>query len=126
MPLHETLHKWTLGSGSRLLNLGLVVLGMVGLAVWYDLAASKNFSSIEGFDASQLARNLADGRGYTTDFVRPFSIFLIRKHRADHDPLLNQAHPDISNAPFYPGLLAGALKIMPFPYPNVTGEKAPS
>src|SRR5689334_21178668 len=124
MPLQDTIHKWTAGGASRGLSLAVVLLSMVALALWYDLAAFKNLSAIEGFDSAQLARNIADGRGYTTDFIRPFSMHLLRQHRADHDPLIRERHPDLANAPLYPVLLAGALKLMPFSYPNVAGDKS--
>ena len=62
MPLQDFIHKLTEGSGSRALKLALVFFAMVGLGVWYDLAAFKNLSSIEGMDAAQLARNLGEGQ----------------------------------------------------------------
>ena len=124
MRLQDTIHHWTAGAASRGLNLAVVFLAMVALALWYDLAAFRNLSTIEGLDSAQLARNLADGRGYTTDFVRPFSMHLLKEHRADHDPQVRERHPDLANAPLYPVLLAGALKLMPFPHPNVIGEKS--
>lgn len=123
MPLQDTIHRWTAGGAARGLQFAVVFLAVVALALWYDLAAFKNLSTIEGMDQAQLARNIADGRGYTTDFVRPFSMHLIQRHRSDRNPLVREPHPDIANAPLYPLLLAGALKLMPFPYPNVAGDK---
>src|SRR5688572_12248790 len=120
MPLQEVIHKLTAGSGARAITAAVVFFGMVGLAVWYDLAAYKNLSTIEGMDAAQLGRNIAEGRGFTTQFVRPLSIHLVKKHRADGDALLAEAHPDLANAPLYPLLLAGVLKGMPFGYPDLS------
>ena len=31
-------------------------------------------------DAAQLARNIAEGKGYTTLFIRPFSLYLVQSH----------------------------------------------
>jgi len=123
MPLQDVIHKLTEGSGSRFVTLALVLFGMLGLAVWYDVAAFKNLSTIEGMDAAQLARNISEGKGFTTQFVRPLSMHLIQRHRADRDAQLVAGHPDIANAPLYPALLAGALKLMPFDYPDTTAEK---
>lgn len=124
MPLQESIHRWTAGGAARRLNLAAVFLGVIGLAVWYHLAAFKNLSTIEGLDAAQLARNIADGRGYTTGFIRPFSVSLLRQHQVDPAAYAppDSPHPDLANAPLYPVLLAGALRLMPFPYPNVAGE----
>lgn len=123
MPLQETIHKLTEGSGARVVTLVLVLFGMVGLAVWYDVAAFKNLSTIEGMDSAQLARNISEGKGFTTQFVRPFSMHLLQRHRSDHDAQLAAEHPDLANAPLYPLLLAGALKAMPFAYPDTTQER---
>jgi hypothetical protein len=125
MRLQEFIHKFTEGSGSRFLQLVLVLFAMVGLAVWYDGAQFKNQSTIEGMDASQLARNLAEGRGFTTELVRPFSVHLIRQHREDKDPLLKTGHPDLAHAPLYPALLAGALKVNPSGWPDIRPEANP-
>ena len=71
-------------------------------------------------DAAQLGRNIAMGSGYTTECIRPLSIFLIKgkNHVAgDKDPArLNGNHPDISNPPVYPVVLAGLMKVLPFHY----------
>jgi hypothetical protein len=123
MPLQDLIHKLTEGTGSRVLKLTLVFFAMVGLAVWYDAAAFKNLSTIEGMDAAQLARNLGEGRGFTTEFVRPFSIHLMKRHRAPNEPALTDEHPDLANAPLYPVLLALALKAMPFKYPDLGAVK---
>jgi hypothetical protein len=98
----------------------LVFFGMVGLAVWYDLAAFKNLSTIEGMDAAQLARNLSQGEGFTTRCIRPFSLYLAGRQQAAGTPLLDKAHPDLSNAPLYPLLLALAMKAVPVAHPDTT------
>src|SRR6185436_10232661 len=115
MPLQDVIHKLTLGSGARVISGALVFFTMVGLAVWYDAAAFKNLSTIEGMDAAQVGRNIAGGKGFTTEFIRPFSMYLVRKHRGEA-ALKEENHPDLANAPLYPLLLAGVLKLMPFPH----------
>src|SRR5215475_3401373 len=109
MPLQDTIHKWTEGSGARWVRLMLVFFVVLLLAVWYDAAAFRNLSTIEAMDAAQLGRNISEGRGFTTDFIRPFSMSLLRKHRGDA-ALKGEKHPDLANAPLYPLALAGALK----------------
>jgi hypothetical protein len=123
MTLQDFIHKFTEGSGSRALKLAMVFFAMVGLGVWYDAAAFKNLSTIEGMDAAQLARNLGEGRGFTTEFVRPLSLHLLKGRRAANEPVLTDQHPDLANAPLYPVLLALALKVMPFPYPDLAAVK---
>jgi len=124
MPLQDFIHKVTEGSGNRLLQWVLLLFAMVGLAVWHNGAQFKNLSGIEGMDAAQVARNVAEGRGFSTQFVRPFSAHLVRKHR-DGDAKLNGNHPDLANAPLYPLVLAVALKVNPLGWPDIRPEANP-
>lgn len=124
MPLQDFIHKLTEGSGNRFLQSVLVLFAMIGLAVGYDWAQFKNLSTIEGMDAAQVARNISEGRGFSTQFVRPFSVYLVRKHQ-EGDGKLNGDHPDLAHGPVYPLVLAGALKVNPLGWPDVRPEANP-
>ncbi len=144
VPVQELIHKYEVGAGNRILKLILGFITLIALAVLYDYYSYRNLSTAEGMDAAQLARNISDGKGFSTSYIRPFSIFLLKKHALDQQPLagsslatnspfelptsgpwrLPEPHPDISNAPLYPTLLAGLLKIMPFEYPNLLTAKS--
>jgi hypothetical protein len=117
------IHKLEVDSGARRLNYLALMLAVVGLAVWYDTHAYRNFSSPEAMDAAQVARNLTEGRGFTTEFIRPFSLYLMQKHnRAAHPEAAFSTnavdfaqvkgwHPDLANAPVYPLVLAGLMEL---------------
>src|SRR5687768_16362982 len=113
--LQEIIHKVEHGPAYRYLAYVVGVIFFATVAVAYDLSLYRNLSTIEGMDAAQLARNLAEGKGYHTSFLRPFSIYLQQKHRGLTNNLPDM-QPDLSNPPVYPALLAGALKLMPFGY----------
>src|ERR1019366_9455264 len=129
MPIEEGLqtviHKMEVGGGARYLRASALVLAILALAVVFDLRAYRNFSTPEAMDSAQLARNIAEGKGYTTLFIRPFSLFLVQRHNeagvtgsvtnAGFDfAQIKTAHPDIANAPIYPVVLAGLMKVLPF------------
>ncbi len=163
MKLQEFLHGMEMGALGRGLRLTVAVVAMAAMAVFYNLAAFKNLATQEGMDAAQLARNIAEGKGYTTQFVRPLSIHFVRQRvekklerlyeglsvenqrlftgwveqrkKGETNPppaqlaeflqareelnkvaFLAAPHPDLANAPVYPVLLAGLLKVMPFDY----------
>ena len=130
MPLIERIqwliHKLEIGAGSRYLRIIALALGVVALAFVYDLRAYRNFATPEAMDAAQLARNLAEGKGCTTLFLRPFSLYLVQRHNEaaastltnlNHDlAQIKTAHPDISNPPAYPLVLAGLMKVLSFDY----------
>lgn len=113
--LQEWIHRLELGAGVRYLRWLLVAVAFAMLALVYDSLCFRNFNNPEAMDAGQLGRNIAQGRGYTTFFVRPLSIGLTRDAREDKSSLLKEGHPDISNPPVYPLLLAGLFRITPPP-----------
>src|SRR5437867_8177431 len=138
--LQEFIHKFEEGVGSRYLKLLLGFFVIVGAAVAYDLAAFRNLATREGMDAAQLAWNISQGRGYTTYFIRPFSIHLLQKkllesqvNRAqpavtnsaalEPDPSPNGGHPDLANPPVYPLLLAGFFKALQLRHPDLAVQQ---
>jgi hypothetical protein len=117
--LQESIHKLEMGSGTGFLRLTLAILAVLMLGVGYSWRAYKNLSTQEAMDAAQVGRNLSQGKGFTTLYVRPFSIFLLKRHaRATQgDPAqLKGMHPDLANPPVYPLMLAALMKVLPFEY----------
>jgi predicted membrane protein len=117
----DIIHKLVAGGAARWFRVAFIVLGVLALAVAYNWRSFKNLATPAAMDQAQLARNLANGEGYTTRTVRPFTIFLLRQHnqsrlaelpeeRRGDLAHLRSPHPDIVNAPGYPVLLAGWLK----------------
>jgi hypothetical protein len=117
--LQGLIHKLEGGSG-RYVKFLAFVLGFVAVLIWYDIHCARNMAAPTAMEAAQLGRNIAMGRGYTTECIRPLSIYLIKQHNHDtggKDPArLNGNHPDISNPPVYPIVLAGLMKVLPFHY----------
>lgn len=113
--LQEWIHKLEEGEGTKYIRHVFFALALLGLTAVWHLREGKNFIAMEAMDSAQLARNLADGKGYSTSFVRPFSIALIEAHRGGgvSPDLLKDPHPDISNPPVYPVITAALLKLMP-------------
>lgn len=116
--LQELIHKLEEGAGVKGIRVVLAFVALLALAVVYDFRAYKNFSSEEAMDNAQLARNIAAGRGFSTDTIRPLSLHLVQSHRSDGSPMLRAPleHPDIVNPPVYPVVLAGLMKVLPFDY----------
>ena len=144
MMLQDWIHKFEEGTGSKLVIRAAALLAMVALAVFYNMAAFQNLSSPEAMDTAQLARNLAEGEGFTTDFIRPLSLSLVFQRATNRlefgeNPSSNRQtlttseqlwidrlqtrHPDLANAPLYPLLMAGALKLNPYGHPDVSAAE---
>src|ERR1051326_6647085 len=122
--LQESIHKLEVGGGMRYLKIALIILGVLAIIAWYNIQSFKNMGTQEAMDSAQLARNIAQGKGYTTLFVRPFSMYLFKREnemaasavdkRLPELTRIKDLHPDISNPPAYPIVLAGLMKVLPF------------
>lgn len=127
MTLQEIIHFIEVGAGQKVFRYVLPVVAVLGLALLYDFRGWTNFSTAEAMDSAQLARNIAQGKGYTTSFVRPLSLYLVqKKNQGNAMPsasgstpdfaLVKTLHPDLANPPVYPLVLAGLMKVAPFHY----------
>ena len=121
--LQEWIHFFEEGEGVRWLGAFSIAVVLFAIAVAYNLREFQSPRAPDAMDAAQVARNLADGHGFTTLHIRPLTIGLLRNHRADKDALLKSpdpanpaavTHPDLANPPVYPLLLAGLMKLAPF------------
>ena len=130
--MQELIHKLEVGPWVRYLKIGVAVLTLVGLFVGYNWRNFRNFNTQEAMDGAQVARQLAEGKGYTTLFIRPSSVHLVQERKqeliksgaieATRDPALlkDNAHPDLANPPVYPVLLAGLMKVFPMHWETET------
>lgn len=108
--IQEWIHALEEGGGAKIVRVLVASLVFIAIALLYNLREYRNFTAPQAMDSAQLARNLAEGEGFTTDFVRPFSLHLLRKKSGQSDLPLDGPQPDISNAPLYPLALAQLMK----------------
>ena len=107
--LQEMIHSFEEGMAARVVKWVGFTVAFIALAIAYDLRAWRNFANPEAMDTAQLARNMAGGQGYTTQFIRPVSLYLLGQKTGAAS--LTNAHPDLANAPAWPTLLAGAMRL---------------
>lgn len=112
--VQEWIHSLEEGAGARWLRWFVFVMALVALATIYNFRGFKHFSNPEAMDAAQVARNLAEGKGFTTDFIRPAGIYYLKQKTGE--VRLNGDHPDLANAPLYPWLLSWWMRVGGFVY----------
>ena len=110
----EWIHTFEEGAGSRWILWAVFILGLVALATVYNFRGFRHFEHPEAMDQAQVARQLAEGKGFTTKFVRPAALFMVE--RKTGKPLLDEPHPDVANAPLYPWLLSLWMRVGGFDY----------
>jgi 4-amino-4-deoxy-L-arabinose transferase-like glycosyltransferase len=110
----ELIHSLEVGRGTRTIKLIVFGLAVVLFALWYNLNEFRSYSTKEAMEVGQLARNLSEGRGFTTHFIRPLTLQLVNDQQGVEARLSRRPHPDLANPPLYPVLLAGLMKVLPF------------
>ncbi|HOX01654.1 MAG TPA: glycosyltransferase family 39 protein [Candidatus Paceibacterota bacterium] len=113
--IQNWIYKLEEGASVRWIKRITLFLAILGGVVFYDLREYRQFTAPEAMDTAQLARNLAEGRGFTTLFVRPLSLHLVQSHLQRPDALLRDGHPDLAHPPLYPLMLAALMKAAPMP-----------
>lgn len=122
--IQDLIHKFE-EKGSTGMRIAFVVLLTFTLLICYNWRAYRNMGSAEAMDAAQVGRNIAEGHGFKTQFIRPFSIYLVKQHNQDRLAAtetnarpdfaqLKGMHPDLANPPVYPLVLGGLMKVLPF------------
>ena len=120
--LQELIHKLEVGPWFRYIKFSLPCLALVLLVVGYNWRSFRNMGTQEAMDAAQVARNVSEGKGYTTLNIRPLSIYLVKTRREaklgvvaagqqGDSAQLKRMHPDLANPPVYPCVLAGWMKV---------------
>ena len=110
LQLQTLIHHLEEGKGINHFKGAAALLVFCFAALLYDHRCYQNFHTQEAMEVAQLARNLADGEGYTTKMVRPFDIYLVQKHSPATPLPLTSGHPDLANPPLYPLLLSGLIR----------------
>src|SRR5689334_2889300 len=122
--LQEWIHKFEEGEWTKYIRLAFIILALLGITALWHLREAKNYLAPEAMDVGQLARNISQGRGFTTQNIRPFSVALIENHLGKEAPsALANPHPDLVNAPAYPLLLASLMKVFPMKWEIPLGTK---
>lgn len=93
------------------LTRGVLVAGWLGLAVFYFLSEFVGFRHAEAMDQAQLARALAQGKGFTTQVIRPLAIWQFKERGRALGELDLLNFPDTVNPPLHPLVNAAAFKL---------------
>lgn len=122
----KSLQDWVYEVEAGAIRLWLVRLSLFlfvsGLAAWIGLREFNGLRSMEAMDLAQQGRQLALGKGFTTQLIRPLALWQLRSKHGNQSPSMTE-FPETLTPPLYPLLLSGcfrlgkALKVMSFDIP---------
>lgn len=88
----------------------ILVTCIMVLALVYTASQFRGLKNSEGMELSQLGRNLVEKQHYTTQSISPLSTWYMMEKSPIAEPMVGN-QPDLTHAPAYPSLLAGAFAI---------------
>ncbi|MDP6337955.1 MAG: hypothetical protein QF562_05285, partial [Verrucomicrobiota bacterium] len=112
----DFLHSIEEGKGAKLIRSLVLLLLLAGFALIYHLNFTRNFTAPEAMDVAQLARNISEGNGFETQFIRPVAVDMLRQTGNVPGEELKTSFPDVTHPPLYPLLLAAWMKVLPFEF----------
>jgi len=104
-------HSVEQGKAARVIRAALIVVAVFGVGLVLLLFRFRGFAHAEAMDQAQLARQIANGRGFTTNFIRPLAIWQIETYSGTKLNLGNAPMPDTFNQPLPPLLNSLPIKL---------------
>ncbi len=110
----KTLQDWVYNVEAGPIRLWLVrialVLMVMGMSAYVGIREFNGLRTFEAMDLAQQARQLAEGKGFTTLLIRPLALWQVRANLESAAPPVT-AFPETLTPPVYPVLLAACFKV---------------
>ena len=109
----KTLQDWVYNVEAGPIRVWLVrialVLMVIGMSAYVGVREFNGLRTFEAMDLAQQARQLAEGKGFTTLLIRPLALWQVRANLESAAPPVT-AFPETLTPPVYPVLLAACFK----------------
>jgi len=100
--VQETVHSLDQGRFALLIKGGMMGFAIIALLLYYLIVQFKGLNTPTAMDQAQIARHIAEGKGFSTGYIRPLAVGVLK----DAGKLGQEADvsnlPDISQAPLNP------------------------
>jgi hypothetical protein len=106
--IQDMIYSVDSGVGLKLIRIILYLLAALSVSLLYTATQFNGFMDEAPMDYAQLARNLADKKGFVTKTVRPQSMAFIARGSVAADPKID-SHPEVYRAPLYPAVMAVSM-----------------
>jgi len=107
--VQAAVHSLEQGKLAPIIRGAMFFVLIVVLTLLYLFVQFKGFSSITAMDQGQIARNIASGKGFSTQFIRPLAI---RQLEASGKGVPTENFPDFYQSPLNPFVNALPLKLV--------------
>ncbi len=109
--VQRTVHQLEAGGAAVWIKRGLALAVIAGIALFYFIHEFRGLATSQAMDQAQIGRNIANGEGFKTDFIRPLAIGQLQRA---HKDVARRIWYDTYNAPLPP--LVNALALRPIKF----------
>jgi hypothetical protein len=130
--IQTLLYSIEVGKARALIYLIPLLATLIVIGAVYDFKVYRGLNDAQSMDNAQLARQIAQGSGFTTKFIRPYAATQLHDYVAKKTGDLFPADrfpagtprilPDTYNAPGYPYLLAGWFRLIHLPFDQAQAQ----
>lgn len=79
LSVQQILHSLEQGKLAPYIRGGAIAVLIIALTLLYLFVQFRGFATVTAMDQAQIARNIASGNGFTTQFIRPLAIWQLEK-----------------------------------------------
>ena len=105
----EIVHAIDQGKLAPFIRMAMFGALIITLTLLYLFVQFRGLPSSTAMDQAQIARNIADGKGFTTKYIRPFAIWQLENAGKE---VPSENFPDFFNSPLNPFVNALPLKLV--------------
>ena len=100
--LQGVLYALEKGRFATIIKGAAFLVALIAVILLYLFVQFRGLGTVTAMDQAQIARNLASGKGFTTDYVRPLVVSQMQKRAGGETGISVDRLPDISQSPLNP------------------------
>ncbi len=110
--VQSAVHSMDQGTFANLIKGGMFAVLIIALTLWYLFIVFRGLDSPTAMDQAQISRNLAHGKGFTTDYIRPLALGIVQQRSGENTQVDLRNFPDFSQAPLNPWINSLIFRIV--------------
>ncbi len=104
--IQEFIHQLESGKYAAYLKAAMFTVLIGGLSMLYLFIQFAGLDSVAAMDQGQISKNIASGKGFSTDYIRPIAIWQLRDARKAEQIVDVTKFPDFFQSPLSPAINA--------------------
>lgn len=109
--VQDLIYNVDVGLGSYFMKAGLYVTMVLAIMSLYWISEFWGLKDADAMDQAQIARQLMEGNGFTTKYIRPAAVWMLEEHGVDPSTVMLE-QPDLVHPPVYPWILARVFSLI--------------